>query len=102
MARSVHKGPFVDRHLLKKVEEIIKSGKKSVVRTWSRRSTILPQMVGITFGVHNGNKFIPVLVTDNLLLAQPGNASRTAGSTGSPRICAIAPASAAPPATTFA
>lgn len=67
MARSVHKGPFVDRHLLKKVEETLKSGKKAVIRTWSRRSTILPQMVGLTFGVHNGNKFIPVLVTDNMI-----------------------------------
>lgn len=67
MTRSVWKGPFVDRHLLKKAEDS-KAGKiKGVVKTWSRRSTILPQMVGITFGVHNGNKFIPVLVTDNMI-----------------------------------
>ena len=67
MARSVWKGPFVDRHLLKKVEQHREGAIKGVVKTWSRRSTILPQMVGITFGVHNGNKFIPVLVTDNMI-----------------------------------
>lgn len=66
MTRSVWKGPFVDRSLLKKVEEA-RGGKKGVIKTWSRRSTILPQMVGLTFGVHNGNKFIPVLVTDNMI-----------------------------------
>ena len=67
MTRSVWKGPFVDRHLLKKVEKHRAGELKGVVKTWSRRSTILPQMVGITFGVHNGNKFIPVLVTDNMI-----------------------------------
>jgi len=67
MSRSVWKGPFVDRHLLKKVEQFRAGAIKGVVKTWSRRSTILPQMVGITFGVHNGNKFIPVLVTDNMI-----------------------------------
>lgn len=67
MTRSVWKGPFVDRHLLKKVEETLNSGKRSVIKTWSRRSTILPQFVGLTFGVHNGHKFIPVLVTDNMI-----------------------------------
>lgn len=67
MARSVWKGPFVERSLLKKVEDF-KNGKiKGVVKTWSRRSTILPQMVGITFGVHNGKQFIPVLVTDQMI-----------------------------------
>lgn len=67
MARSVWKGPFVDRHLLKKVEGVIKGGKKEIIKTWSRRSTILPQFVGLTFGVHNGKKFIPVLVTDQMI-----------------------------------
>ena len=67
MARSVWKGPFVDRHLLKKVEAVLQSGRKEVIKTWSRRSTILPQFVGITFGVHNGRKFIPVLVTDQMI-----------------------------------
>lgn len=67
MARAVWKGPFVDRHLLKKVEEARTSGSKNVIKTWSRRSTILPNFVGLTFGVHNGNKFIPVLVTDQMI-----------------------------------
>lgn len=67
MTRSVWKGPFVDRHLLQKVEAVVKSGKREVIKTWSRRSTILPNMVGLTFGVHNGNKFIPVLVSDQMI-----------------------------------
>jgi small subunit ribosomal protein S19 len=67
MTRSVWKGPFVDRHLLKKVEAAKEGTIKGVIKTWSRRSTILPHMVGLTFGVHNGNKFIPVLVTDNMI-----------------------------------
>lgn len=67
MARSVWKGPFVEKSLLKKVEEARASGKNSVIKTWSRRSTILPNMIGLTFGVHNGNKFIPVLVTDQMI-----------------------------------
>lgn len=67
MARSVWKGPFVDRHLLKKVETMRASAKKEVIKTWSRRSTILPNFVGLTFGVHNGRKFIPVLVTDQMI-----------------------------------
>lgn len=67
MARSVWKGPFVERSLLKKVEEARNSGKNMVIKTWSRRSTILPNMVGLTFGVHNGQKFIPVLVTDQMI-----------------------------------
>ncbi len=67
MARSVWKGPFVERSLLKKVENVRESGRKEVIRTWSRRSTILPNMVGITFGVYNGRKFIPVLVTDQMI-----------------------------------
>ncbi|MCI5059827.1 MAG: 30S ribosomal protein S19 [Alphaproteobacteria bacterium] len=67
MTRSVWKGPFIDRHLLKKVEQAKEGTIKGVIKTWSRRSTILPQMVGLTFGVHNGNKFIPVLVTDKMI-----------------------------------
>jgi small subunit ribosomal protein S19 len=67
MSRSVWKGPFVDRHLLKKVEEAGEGKIKGVIKTWSRRSTILPQMIGLTFGVHNGNKFIPVVITDNMI-----------------------------------
>jgi small subunit ribosomal protein S19 len=67
MARSIKKGPFVDDHLLKKVEDMIKSNQKKVVKTWSRRSTILPEFVGHTFAVHNGKKFIPVFVTENMV-----------------------------------
>lgn len=67
MSRSVWKGPFIDRYLLKKVEVARGSGKKEIIKTWSRRSTILPHMVGLTFGVHNGQKFLPVLVTDNMI-----------------------------------
>ena len=64
MSRSVWKGPFVDGYLLKKAEEVRASGRNSVIKTWSRRSTILPQFVGLNFGVYNGQKFIPVLVTE--------------------------------------
>jgi small subunit ribosomal protein S19 len=67
MARSVKKGPFIDRHLIKKVEEMNRSNQKKVVKTWSRRSTILPDLVGHTFAVHNGRKFIPVFVTENMV-----------------------------------
>ena len=77
MSRSVWKGPFVDRHLLKKVEGARDGSIKGVIKTWSRRSTILPQMVGLTFGVHNGNKFIPVLVTDNMIGHKLGEFSPT-------------------------
>ena len=67
MARSVWKGPFVDGYLLKKAEKARGSGRNQVIRTWSRRSTIFPQFVGLTFGVYNGHKFIPVLVTENMI-----------------------------------
>ena len=67
MARSVWKGPFVDGYLLKKAEQARQSGRNDVIRTWSRRSTILPQFVGLTFGVYNGHKFLPVLVTENMV-----------------------------------
>ena len=67
MARSVWKGPFVDGYLLKKAEAVRASGRKDIIRTWSRRSTILPQFVGLTFGVHNGRKHIPVFVTENMV-----------------------------------
>ena len=68
MARSVWKGPFVDLHLLKKAEAAQDAGSRAApVKTWSRRSTILPQFVGLTFGVYNGHKFIPVLVTEHMI-----------------------------------
>ncbi len=67
MARSVKKGPFVDEHLLKKVMQMNESGQKKVTKTWSRRSTITPEFVGLTLAVHNGNKFIPVYITENMV-----------------------------------
>ncbi|MCS6824214.1 MAG: 30S ribosomal protein S19 [Cytophagaceae bacterium] len=67
MGRSIKKGPYIDYRLLKKIEAMNQSGKKSVIKTWSRRSTISPDFVGHTFAVHNGNKFIPVFVTENMV-----------------------------------
>ncbi len=67
MSRSVWKGPFVDGYLLKKADSLRISGRKDIIKTWSRRSTVLPQFVGLTFGVHNGHKFLPVLVTENMV-----------------------------------
>ena len=67
MARSIKKGPFADKKLLKKVQELNKSGKKEVIKTWSRRSTIFPDFIGHTFAVHNGKEFIPVYVTEDMV-----------------------------------
>ena len=67
MGRSIKKGPYLDARLLKKVETMEQSGKKSVIKTWSRRSTITPDLIGHTLAVHNGNKFIPVYVTENMV-----------------------------------
>ena len=67
MTRSVWKGPFVDGYLLDKAEKAKQSGRHEVIKTWSRRSTILPQFVGLTFGVYNGKQFIPVLVSENMI-----------------------------------
>ena len=77
MTRSVWKGPFVDITLLKKAQAVSSSGKKEVIKTWSRRSTILPQFVGLTFGVHNGRKFIPVSVTEHMVGHKLGEFSPT-------------------------
>jgi small subunit ribosomal protein S19 len=77
MSRSVKKGPFVDGHVQKKVDEANKSGQKKVIKTWSRRSTILPEFVAHTFAVHNGNKFIPVYVTENMVGHKLGEFSPT-------------------------
>ena len=77
MSRSVWKGPFVDGSLLKKAETSRSSGRKEVIKTWSRRSTILPQFVGLTFGVYNGRKFIPVLVTESMVGHKFGEFSPT-------------------------
>ena len=67
MARSLKKGPFIDEHLAKKVEKVNLSGKKEVIKTWSRRSTIYPNFIGHTFAVHNGKEFIPVYVTEDMV-----------------------------------
>ena len=67
MARSVKKGPFVDLHLVKKIDNAIQKNDKKVIKTWSRRSTVLPEAVGLTFAVHNGRKFVPVYVTENMI-----------------------------------
>ena len=67
MSRSLKKGPFVDTHLLEKVEVMTRGSEKKVIKTWSRRSTVVPEMVGHTMAVHNGKKFIPVYVTENMV-----------------------------------
>ena len=77
MARSVWKGPFVDGYLLKKAETVRASGRNEVIKTWSRRSTILPQFVGLTFGVYNGQKFLPVLVNEDMIGHKFGEFSPT-------------------------
>ncbi|MCC8376843.1 MAG: 30S ribosomal protein S19 [Rickettsia endosymbiont of Graphium doson] len=77
MARSVWKGPFVDGYLIKKVLKLMESGKSEMIKTWSRRSTILPIFVGFTFSVHNGNKFIPVSVNEEMVGRKLGEFSPT-------------------------
>ncbi len=67
MARSLKKGPFVDEKLMEKVRKAIETGDKKPIKTWSRRSTIVPEFIGLTFAVHNGRKFIPVYVTENMV-----------------------------------
>lgn len=67
MARSIKKGPFIDHHLLNKIDKAVETGDKKVIKTWSRRSTILPEAVGLTFAVHNGKKFVPVFVNENMI-----------------------------------
>jgi small subunit ribosomal protein S19 len=75
--RSIKKGPFIDDHLMTKVEEAVKSGNRKVIKTWSRRSTIFPEMVGLTIAVHNGRKFLPVFVTENMVGHKLGEFSPT-------------------------
>ncbi|UCF88501.1 MAG: 30S ribosomal protein S19 [bacterium] len=77
MARSIKKGPFVDDHLLSKVRSMQEKGDKKVIKTWSRRSMIIPEMVGYTFAVHNGKNFIPVFVTENMVGQRLGEFSPT-------------------------
>ncbi len=77
MARSLKKGPFVDYHLMEKVEKAARTGDKKIIKTWSRRSTIVPEMIGLTFAVHNGLKHIPVYITENMVGHKLGEFSPT-------------------------
>ena len=112
MARSLKKGPFADEHLLKKVDAMVKSGNKQVIKTWSRRSTIFPQMVSLTIAVHDGRKHVPVYITEDMVGHKLGefvatrlfkghgsNESKSAVSQGSGAAGTAAPAAAAPTAT---
>jgi len=92
MGRSVKKGPFTDGHLEKKIDVLNTTNEKKVVRTWSRRSTILPEFVGHTIGVHNGRKFIPVYVTENMVGHKLGEFSPTRQFKGHSVKAAAAPA----------
>jgi small subunit ribosomal protein S19 len=82
LARSVWKGPFVDGFLLEKAENAREKGRKEIIKTWSRRSTIMPQFVGLTFGVYNGKKFLPVLVTEHMVGHKLGEFAPTRTFTG--------------------
>jgi small subunit ribosomal protein S19 len=101
MSRSLKKGPFVDTHLLEKVESMNRANEKKVIKTWSRRSTVIPEMVGHTLAVHNGRKFVPVYVTENMVGHKLGEFSPTRQFKGhaakSDKAASAAPA-AAPPA----
>lgn len=96
MARSVKKGPFIDHHLLKKIEHAKSTGDKKIIKTWSRRSTVLPEAVGLTFGVHNGCKFMPVYATENMIGHKLGEFAPTRTFKGHAEKKANAPAAAAP------
>lgn len=98
MGRSVKKGPFVDHHLMKKIETAKATGDKKVIKTWSRRSTVLPEAVGLTFAVHNGRKFIPVYATENMIGHKLGEFAPTRTFNGHAEKKANAPAASAPPA----
>ena len=67
MSRSIKKGPFVDAKLLKKIDTLIRTGQKAVIKTWSRSSTIVPQMIGLTIGVHDGRRHVPIFITENMV-----------------------------------
>ena len=104
MSRSLKKGPFVDTPLLEKIEAMNRGGEKKVVRTWSRRSTVVPEMVGHTLAVHNGKKFVPVYVTENMVGHKLGEFSPTrqfkGHTTRSEKAAAVAAAAPAAPAAT--
>jgi len=101
VARSIKKGPFCDGHLQKKVEEARKTQDRKVIKTWSRRSTVLPEFVGLTFAVHNGKKFVPVYVTENMVGHKMGEFAPTRtfhGHTPSDKKAGAEAAAAAAPA----
>jgi small subunit ribosomal protein S19 len=100
MARSIKKGPFIDKHLMVKVIEAQRQKSKKVLKTWSRRSTIIPDMVGLTFAVHNGRKFVPVFITENMVGHKLGEFSptRTFHGHSGDRKAASGPGTAAPAA----
>jgi small subunit ribosomal protein S19 len=77
MTRSVKKGPFVDEHFLKKVKAAASTGSRAVIKTWSRRSTITPEMVGLTIAVHNGKKFVPIYISENMVSHKLGEFAPT-------------------------
>lgn len=77
MSRSLKKGPFIDDHLLKKVEKMQAAGDKRIIKTWSRRSTVVPQMIGLTIAVHNGVKHIPVYINENMVGHKLGEFTHT-------------------------
>jgi small subunit ribosomal protein S19 len=93
--RSLKKGPFVDGHLLKKIEVAHEKGDKKVIKTWSRRSTIIPEAVGLTFAVHNGRKFVPVYVNENMIGHKLGEFAPTRTFTGHSEKKASSPAAPA-------
>ena len=98
MARSIKKGPFVDGHLLKKVEAAVSSNTKRPIKTWSRRSMILPEMVGLTIAVHNGKAHVPVLVNENMVGHKLGEFAQTRtfkGHSGDKKAAEAKPAAAA-------
>ena len=101
MARSIKKGPFVDKHLMVKVLDAVKTKSKKVIKTWSRRSTVVPEMVGVTFAVHQGKKFVPVFVTDNMVGHKLGEFAQTRtfhGHSGDRKAKSAAPSKPAAPA----
>ena len=94
MARSIKKGPFVDTSLQKKIDHAIEKSDKKVIKTWSRRSTILPETIGLTFAVHNGRKFVPVYITENMIGHKLGEFAPTRTFQGHAEKKASAPAAA--------
>lgn len=101
MARSLKKGPFIDEHLLRKVQVAQQTQARQLIRTWSRRSTVIPDMVGLTIAVHNGRKFIPVFVTENMVGHKLGEFAHTRifrGHAGEKKTAVAAAVPAAAPA----